>query len=542
MRSIASNSRLWLVPAVGLSLGFLTVLHGLGLQSTSHPEPAWPHSPPAPMTIDDATDRCLMPVADGRPTKADVGKVSRMVSDPTVLPDDDRPWLSGFNRGGQWTIDAAGRYVRFPGRKVGQFGLPFIREATTGRILTSVDDEVLALDRVRGFVPLAKVVDQAGRSSVSLRRIERLDLTLVITRSAVRRLKGDLVEPWTEGLHVAGDGHIEAVDLPALHAVLFLPADGSLKLRYDDGRWETVERSDHYGRDYWVERVDQSERSSTALIWTRRASGPGDRVIALFGNQRDGSIRLLDAGPYDRSTRGGGPQIVFAAATGDILKYEQPGPGRRSGWSRLAPSGYEPIPGGVAPSRDDYGLRLRPVDLPRQRAMAFDTENGVAIYQNGRMRHIPGPPPTGLDELPEIVDLPSIDRTLIVSRNGLFEIASGDQIARVEAPFSTGGLPPLSIFEDERRRQAVIHAVEGLFTLDRHGVFRRIPSPNFGEPNYDEHVATLSISGDHLLTLGNALWLLTSPSSPRWGVCLAGTDRKRISPVRDAGARGRKPA
>lgn len=530
MRSMGLNLRLWLVPVVVLSLGLLVVAYGPHSRTPSPRETPPPHHPPSAMKVTDATDRCLMPVADGQPTAADVGSASRMVEDPTALPNDDQPWMWGYNRGGQWTIDATGRYAPFPGRRVGQFGLPFIQEATTGRVMTTVEDEVLTFDHTWGFVPLAKVADQAGRSSVSLLRVERLDLTLLITRSAVRRLNGDIVEPWSEGVQVAGDGGIQAFDLPALHAILFLPADGTLKLRRDDGRWETLGLRDHDGRDYRVERVDQGAISSTALIWMRETKGPLYRLLGLFGDERDGSVRLLDAGPYDRYRERGGPQLLFSAATGEILRFRPPGPGRPLTWSRMTPTGYEPIPGGLAPRRDVDGFWVLPVHLPRQRAMAFQTDDGLALYQKGRMRSIPGPERDGLGAYPRIVDLPAISRTLIVSPHGLFELTSDDRIVRVEAPFSTGGWSPIAIFEDAKRRQAVIRGAEGLFTLDRRGAYRRIAAPQASERPYLDHVVTLSVSGDHLLNMDNALWLLTSPTSPRWEACRAqrGTGADRL--------------
>lgn len=481
-------------------------------------EPIPARRPPSISRVSEAADTCLLPVINGRPTDADYASARRMVSGATVIPGEEEPWLLGYNRRGQWTIDAAGRYVRFPGRKVGDFELSFVREATTGRVITAADEELLTLTPGRGFAPIAKVSDNAGHTSISLLRVERLDLTLVITRSAVQRLRGDVVEPWAESDHVDGAEGIQAVDLPALHAVLFSAADGALKLRRDDGRWETLGRREYDGHDYWLERVEQSESSSTTLIWMRQKDGPRYRPLGMFGEGSNGSVRLLDAGPYDHRS---GSEILFTAATGEILRFQQPSPGRLPAWSRLTATGYEPIPGGLAPAREGDGFRLRPVDLPRRHAMVFDTKDGLAIYHKGRMRLIPGPAPAGLGALPKIVDLPAVGRTLIVSRHGLFELPADDRIIPVAAPFSTGGLPPLSIFDDERRGLAVIHAAEGLFTLDRRGVYRRIQGPRLGEPGYDEHVATLSVSGDQLLTLDNALWLLVSPASTRWSICRA---------------------
>ncbi len=490
------------------------------------------------MKIAEATDACLTPVLNGRPTQADVGQAFRMVELPASLPGDDQPWLLGYNRGGQWTIDSDGRYAPFPGRKVGGFGLSFVHEATTGRIITADRGELLALDHARGFLPLVRISNDP--SSISLLRVERLDLTLAMPRGDVLRLRGDVAEPWAERAHLAGDGWRQAFDLPALRAILFLSGDGVLKLRRDDGGWLSLGHSDHDGHRDYVEKVLQSEGALTVLLQMRDTNGPTDRLLALTRQGRDGPFRMVEAGPYDNSGDNSGPQFLYAAATGEVLRFEQPAPGAAPMWSRLTRRGYEPVPGGVAPSRDGDFLQLSPVDLPRWRALVFATDQGLALYRNGRMRLIPGPALGGLGPLAKIVDLPVIGRTLVLSRHGLFELTSDDRIVRVEAPFSTGSLPEPEIFEDARRGAAIIHAREGLFTLDRRSIYHRIPGPPLGEPSYDEHVVTLAVSGDHLLKLDNALWLLVSPGSPRWAACRTRTGVTNSSPkLRDGAGSGR---
>lgn len=469
------------------------------------------------MRIAEAADACLTPVLDGRPTQADVGQAFRMVSNVAVLPGDDRPWLQAYNRRGQWTIDAEGRYVPFPGPDAGGFGLTFVNEATTGRNIAAHDGALLVADRTRGFTPLAKVSDD--HDWPALLRAERLDLTLVMTRDAVLRLRGDVVEPWAERSQVGGAGHVQAFDLPALRAILFATSDGALKVRQDDGRWSTVGSLLHDGHRDYVEKVRGGETGATALLQMRSLQGPSDRLLALTRMGQDGPFRLVEAGRVDHSRDHSGPQVLYASGADEVLKFEQPDPGAEPRWSRLTREGYRPIPGGLAPSRDGDFPRLFPTDLPRRRAVAFETDRGLALYRDGTMRLIPNPTPEGLGRLPKVVDLPTIDRTLVLATRGLFELTADDRLVRVEAPFSTGGLPRPEIFEDTRRGQAVIHAPEGLFTLDRKGVFRRVPGPAPREMSYDEYVVTLAVSGDHLLKLDNALWLLVSPASPRWAAC-----------------------
>lgn len=477
-------------------------------------EPVPAPRPPSRLAVGQAEDACLTPVLYGRPTKADVGQSFRMVNKPSELPGTDRVWLAAYNRGGQWTIDNEGRYTPFPGVDAqDMFGLTFVHEATSGRLVAAADGNLLRFDHDLGaFVPMLRVADQY--QSIRLTRIEREDLTLMIVGARVLRLRGDRAEPWSE----FPEGLTQAFDLPGLRAVLFAGGDGILRIRRDSGVWTSVGQLTHDGHRDYVERVDQSPDGQTALLRLRSTEGPSDRLLALTRSKD--AFRIQPLGSTDNSRDHSGPQILYASASDEILKFEQPNPGSSPRWSRLTAGGFSSIEGGLPLVRNGDFLIFSLTALPDRRATVFPTDEGLAIYRAGRMSLLPGPE-GGLGPLPDVVDLPTIGRTLILSRNGLFELTRDDRIVRLEAPFSTGGLPPPLIFDDPKRQAATISAREGLFLLKRDGRFERVRGgsapPKFG----DERVASLPLSGDVLLDLDNALWLLVSPGSPRWRACAA---------------------
>jgi len=111
---------------------------------------------------------------------------------------------------------------------------------------------------------------------------------------------------------------------------------------------------------------------------------------------------------------------------------------------------------------------------------------------------------------------------MIQSVHGLFELTDDDRIVRIEAPFSTGGLPAPVAYDDTADGRAVFFTAEGQFVLDQDGRFRRVTNSRPGQPAFaDDRVVELSVSGDDLIQHQNALWLLVSPKSARWGRCLA---------------------
>lgn len=236
----------------------------------------------------------------------------------------------------------------------------------------------------------------------------------------------------------------------------------------------------------------------------------------------DQRFELTDLGPADRSRDASGDRYVYVAATDEILRFRQANPDSPPKWHRLSPSGFVAV-AGPAPARQGNTLFLNPTSVARKAAMVLPTARGIVVYTAGRMQEVSesGEP---LGPLPKIIDLPSVGRTFIQSRLGLFELTDDARIVRIRAPFSTGGLPPILIYDDETNKQAVFIAVEGQFTLTRDGDFRRIRGAVPVTPSFiDKRILELPVSGDDLLLFDNALWLLVSPASLHWSRCIAQT-------------------
>jgi hypothetical protein len=220
-----------------------------------------------------------------------------MVSSTHTFPGFDQPWIFALNRGGQWTIDAEGRYAVFPGSDVTDlFEITHVAEQRSSRVIAAVDGDLWLLDRSGGGFSLLPT-EGYGQRWASMLRVERLDLTLVMTLGQILRLSGNRLEPWDETAEVVGAGFAKetAFDLPGLRAVLFTTGSGDLRIRRDDGRWFTLGNLSRNGDVERIERLEQSPSGRTALLRMRGSKGPASRYLAVMASQ-DGTFRLLDAG------------------------------------------------------------------------------------------------------------------------------------------------------------------------------------------------------------------------------------------------------
>ncbi|PVM86780.1 hypothetical protein DDF62_17140 [Caulobacter radicis] len=487
------------------------------------PEPEIPSIAPA-RPADAWSDRfCAMPVADGRPTKADVDAVQRMVANVRMIPGSDEPWLRPYNRGGEWTINAQGRYVPYPGptpRRL--FDLEMVHEPSLGRVVGMRGDLVLARKAgADAFAPIARVGDEAGRDDAAIRRIEDADLTLVPHRGRVHQVRGDVVMPWPEqaSLTAAGVANvIDIHDLPGLGAALFEGEDGALAVRYTDGAWRQAGRLRpprwRVGGD-WIVDVRPVPKAGVVLLSTYE-----DHLVLALSPDPASSRRaaIVDVTAiHDQKLDPGGWWTLASPTTGDIIRFGRVRPTAPLGWQRLVDQRFVPMDGPAWPAFDELA---RAYDLTGGEGLVIRGDDGLALYRRGVLTPIPGATTTALGRYPQVVRLASLDRTYVVARRGLFELTADGRLKTVEARFVTGGSPSLEFFELPKQRLALVRAKDGLFTLDADGQVLRVRGGEGFAPDFLTNVfGPLPISGDVLMADHNALKLVVTPKSPRWKAC-----------------------
>ncbi len=78
---------------------------------------------------------CLVPVKHGKPTKADIYQSFRLTSKVVAVRGLARPIIFPLNRGGVWTIDAAGAFVPFGGGFPNHYQDQYASDTSTGDVI-----------------------------------------------------------------------------------------------------------------------------------------------------------------------------------------------------------------------------------------------------------------------------------------------------------------------------------------------------------------------------------------------------------------------
>ncbi|AYV45273.1 hypothetical protein CFHF_03280 [Caulobacter flavus] len=508
----------WTMLAAVLALGACTP------KKAAPPEPEVPSIAPTRPASAWSDRFCAMPVRDGRPTKADVDAAYRMVGEVRLIPGSDEPWIRPYNRGGEWTINAEGRYVPYPGPTPNAlFDLEMVHEPSPDRVVGMRGDVVLARAAGAGaFAPIAKLGDQTLPGGPVIRRIADADLTLVLRKGQIHQVRGDAVAPWPEqeSLKAAGvSGVIDIHDLPGLGAALFEGQDGALAVRYTDGAWRKAGRlrPERWRPDDRIVDVRPVPKAGVALISTYT-----DHLVLVLSPDAASSRRaaIVDVtGIHDEEQDPGGWWTVASPTTGDVIRFGRVRPSAPLGWQRLVDQRFVPMDAPAWPASNPLA---RAYDLTGGEGLVIRGDDGLALYRRGALTPIPQSSKAELGRHPEVVRLASLDRTYVISDRGLFELTAAGRLRKVDARFVTGGSLDLDIFELPQQRLALVRAKDGLFTLDADGEVLRVRGgEGFAPANLPKLFGPFPVSGDVLITDHNTLKLVVTPRSPRWKTCNA---------------------
>ncbi len=180
---------------------------------------------------------CLVPVGNGGPTEADIYQSFRMTFNVVVVDGLDRAIIFPLNRGGVWTINAAGAYVPIEGEFPNSFQDEYAPNTSTGEVIGV--SEKLGVFRLRkGEAQFERLYAADGEPFVrplSAAYVARLGGTVISDKSGLYLLgsSGQLKQLfWDTSVGGTSPGRI--FDLPELKLLLFT-AEGYIYARGDDG-------------------------------------------------------------------------------------------------------------------------------------------------------------------------------------------------------------------------------------------------------------------------------------------------------------------
>jgi hypothetical protein len=402
---------------------------------------------------------CIVPVKDGAVTAGwrDTSKSFRFAGLPSLV-------FTGYGRG-PLTIDASRRLVPY----VGPFPHSFfdqgrwIREPWSSRVVA-----ITYVPPPGGGVSVltpgsGRFEKIAGGFFDGIYVLPRRKMTVVTSNTGASLIVGDReLTPWPSHDQLAAHnirGIYSIQDAPSLNATVVLDLDRRVYVLTDDDEW------------YRVGTLDKKDYGAVL-------DAPGSQGVLLAANHSVLFIRKASDGPHFRATvldsgRAYGASFPFKVSSlfGQVLTYASGGLfgllGRGRGWRHLTANGFESVPGGdigLPPRPDPYGGRIQ--DLPTIGRTLIEGREGLFLYNGQTMTPIVGAERKVIGEFPSAYDLPSIQRVVVTTQNGMFNLTRDGKLVAMTTPFPADRWlrPQLADWPDAG--MALLLARAGLFTLD----------------------------------------------------------------------------
>ncbi|WP_146260158.1 hypothetical protein [Rhizobium tubonense] len=187
---------------------------------------------------------CLIPVKNGEPTKADVYQSFRLTSKVVTVSGLGRPIIFPLNRGGVWTINAAGAFVPFGGDFPNHYQDEYATDTSTGDVVGV--SWKLGVFRLRpGETQFERLYAADGKPfvhPVSAAYVARLGGTAISDNSGLYLLRpSGQVEQLYWDTRIGGKSPGRVFDLPELKLLLFT-AEGYIYARDDRGNLTVFDR------------------------------------------------------------------------------------------------------------------------------------------------------------------------------------------------------------------------------------------------------------------------------------------------------------
>ena len=470
---------------------------------------------------------CMVAVENGRPTSADRGQVFRMVIVIDVIPRLEEIYIQPLNRVGRWTVDSGGTYRPFRGIFPTR-GLPTQRQWVvdrSGRVIGANPTDLFVMGpQDDTFQHLLALKDFDTGNTWQLEFEPHTGVVYLGTSRDLYELRGNALvrsnyasEALERGFGLVYPPHF----LPALDAHLFESRAGLFVLRDRNGSWKTLYalKCGYNCRNYVPEVVGVVSENLVVVKTAKEVfaiditDSRHPRAIGIIKDDRNLLLRSM------RLSTETGAFLIYNGRAFHIISADSRFPSvRRDGsWLlRLTREGVQPVPGSkIVPTKSPTTNRQiyfpRFVDLPGRGQVLIFAENGIGLFEGNVVRMVPDSGPNTLGFLPRPVILESIDRVIIVSTLGLFELTTENELVELRTPFDASGPYRPKFVDAPHLGVAFVLTKEGIYSINQNGRIDAIPgSGDFSLGGGSKGLAVLPGAGDLLIQGSDALWILKS--------------------------------
>ncbi len=409
---------------------------------------------------------CVVPVQNGEPTEADVGQTWRISSNNFRIPGLPAIVFTPTNRRGWWTIDAERRLVPYAGPYPHSYldQNKWVLEPWSSRVVAITWGGGVSVLRpgTNHFEEFEGTAFPHGRNFNSVQLLPRRKLTVVASGKGIPLVvEENSLRPWLSREELAAHG-IRGIftlhESPSLAATVIRDFDSRIHLLTDNGRWLEVGALDN--RDYGP--VFDALDAGAALVL-------GAKSVMLIRKNSGTPATYSAERLLTTDANGAGMRYSTSRLFHQVLIYDTGGGffDFHSRWRRLGTHGFEDVPGGntgIPPST--YSPYGRIQDLPTLGKTLMEGKDGLFLYDGHSITPVIGGSRARIGELPRVYDLPSIKRVVLSTRNGLFELGADGKLIELPMPFPTRGLPQATVKDWPESKVALISTRDGLFVLD----------------------------------------------------------------------------
>ncbi len=461
-----------------------------------------------------STRFCIMPVANGVATEADVGAAWRMVSEKFDIPRLPGPVFTPTNRKGAWTIIDrayqpyqgpfprtffdAGNWVVEPwsGLVVATRSFPHGQERGLWVIAPSNNEFV--------SIALPDGLEADGISAPYLLPRQRQTVVIIGGLPFVVQTTG--LTPWMtlEQMTTAGFTGLRSLHYSeAINAILAEDRDGWIHVLSDDGNWKRLNQATD--DKTYLSGLFDIEGSGATLLLGRGFVDIVQRVTrnSSFLMERIGTMGLPNT------------DLLVSSELRQVLRYTGGGLlDSDSRWLRRTAFNYEWIIGGrIGLGEDIYASNLQ--DLAGMGGAMIRGTKGPYFYDGSAITPI-----VNDDGIPVVGKafsrgFPAIHRAMLWKDEQLYDLShKGVAKPLNHMPIGTG---LFDLADWESSGVAVATGDEGIFTIDENLAVERVPGPDFSL-HAPLHDGELRATGDMLL-IGADRLMLAVDARRHPGVC-----------------------
>ena len=459
---------------------------------------------------------CVLPVKNGEPTEADAGQTWRISSNNFRIPGLPGIVFTPTNRRGWWTIDAERRLVPYVGFYPHSYldKNKWVVEPWSSRVVAITWGGGVSVLRpgTDHFEAIEDTAWPRGGNYNSIQLLPRRQLTVVASGKGIPLIvEENSLRPWLSKDELAAHG-IRGIftvqEIPSLAATVIRDFDSRIHLLTDDGRWMEIGALEK--RDYGP--VFEALDADAVLVL-------GLKSVMLIRKNSSTPATYSAERLLTTSANGAGMRYSTSRLFHQVLIYDTGGGvfDFQSRWRRLGTHGFEDIAGGnigaPRPNLSPYG---RIQDLPTLGKTLIEGKDGLYLYDGHALTPVDGGSSARVGELPRVYDLPSIKRVVLSTRNGLFELSADGKLVERPMPFATRGLPQAALKDWPESKVALISTRDGLFVLDDNLKASRVTNGNLvGLSFLDFANGTNPGTGEMVLTAERGLYLaIDSSRSP----------------------------